>query len=216
MADGVAGFFRKAFGFEAMLRYTERVSTIGCAAPLLHFAILPFGIFAYVLGDIFGSEYFTSAAAETITFTVTNAAFYGFFWLSIFWTLGVVAAFVIFAMYRVIVRSYKDRPIARTFSKALLAIFLTSGSVERLIANVIMPSLLEGSKLPISVASAPVFHFSLYRDLGELVRSPMWDFGRYSLLSMYTWLPLVAFGLTLASYLGSRIRTEVKIATKDR
>lgn len=216
MAGGVAGFFRKAFGFEAMLRYTERVSTIGCAAPLLHFAILPFGIFAYVLGDIFGSEYHTSAAAETVTFTVSNQAFYGFFWLSIFWTLCIVAAFVLFAMYRVIVRSYKERPIARTFSKALFAIFVTSGSVERLISNVIMPSLLEGSRLPVSVASAPAFHFSLYRDLGELVRSPMWDFGRYSLLSMYTWLPLVAFGLTLVAYLGSRIRTEIRIATKDR
>ncbi|MDW9478641.1 hypothetical protein GOB57_07980 [Sinorhizobium meliloti] len=216
MARDVAGFFKKAFGFEAMLRYTERVSTIGCAAPLLHFVILPFGIFAYVLGDVFGSEYHTNAAAETVTFTVSNQAFYGFFWLSVFWTLAVVAAFVLFTMYRILVRSYKERPIARTFSKALLAIFLTSGSVERLISNVFMPSLLEGSSLPISATSAPAFQFSLYRDLGELVRSPMWDFGRYSLLSMYTWLPLVAFGVTLLAYLGSRIRTEIQIATRDR
>jgi hypothetical protein len=216
MVDGVAGFFKKAFGFQAMLKHTERVSTIGCMAPLLHFAILPFGIFAYVLSEIFGGEYYTSAAAETVTFTVSNQAFYGFFWLSIFWTLGVIAALVLIAMYKIIVKSYRERPIARTFSKALFAILVTSGSIERLIANGFMPTLLEGAKLPISVASAPAFNFSLYRDLGELVRSPMWDFGKYSLLSLYTWLPLVAFGLTLLVYMGSRIRTEVEIATRDR
>ncbi|MBY3150836.1 hypothetical protein HFO56_00135 [Rhizobium laguerreae] len=216
MIGGVKGFLARTFGFEAMLRYTERVSTIGCVAPLLHFAILPFGIFAYVLGDVFGSDYQSNATAETVTFVVTNKAFYGFFWLSVFWTLGIVAAFILVGMYRAIVRSYKERPIARTFAKALFAIFVTSGTVERLIANVFMPTLLDGSRLPISVAVAPPFHFSLYRDLGALVRSPMWDFGRYSLLSLYTWLPLAAFGLTLIAYLGSRIRTEIRIATKDR
>jgi hypothetical protein len=216
MARGIVEFFGKAFGFEAMLRYTERVSMIGCFASLLHFVILPFGVFAYVLGDVFGSEYHTNAVAETVTFTVSNKAFYGFFWLSIFWTLGILAAFVLVAMYRVIARAYRERPVARTFAKALLAIFVTSGTVERLIANEFMPSILEGTKLPISTAIAPAFHFSLYRDLGALVRSPMWDFGRYSLLSMYTWLPLVAFALTLIAYLGSRIRTEIRIATRDR
>jgi uncharacterized protein (UPF0333 family) len=216
MTGGVKGFLARTFGFEAMLRYTERVSTIGSIAPLLHFVVLPFGIFAYVLRDVFGSDYQTNASAETVTFVVSNKAFYGFFWLSVFWTLGIVAALVLIGMYRVIVRSYKDKPIARTFAKAMFAIFVTSGTVERLIANVFMPTLLEGIRLPISVAIAPQFHFSLYRDLGALVRSPMWDFGRYSYLSLYTWLPLVAFGMTLIAYLGSRIRTEIRIATKDR
>lgn len=216
MLAPVLSFLGNAFSFGSMLRHTERVSTIGCAAPLLHFAFLPFGIFAYVLGEIFGSDYHTSAAAETITFTVSNKAFYGFFWLSIFWTLATVAAFAMYAVYRVVVRSYKERPVARTFAKAMIAILVTSGTVERTIANVAMPTLLEGARLPISVLSAPSFHYSLYRDLGELVRSPMWDFGRYSLLSMYTWLPLVAFAATFLAYLGTRIGREIKIATKDR
>jgi len=210
------GFISRTFSFENFLRHTERVSTIGCVVPLLHFAILPFGLFAYVLRHVFGGDYIRNAGAETVTFTVTNQAFYGFFWLAAFWALAMVAAAVMFAMYKVVVKSYAARPIARTFSKTLIAVFVTSGTVERLIANVFMPSMLEGASLPISAASAPAFETSLYFDLGELVRSPMWDFGRHSLLSMYTWLPLVAGGLTLIAYLGMRIRTEIATATRKR
>lgn len=216
MIGRIGNHIKNLFNLDALLRYTEKVSTIGCFVPLLHFAILPFSLFAYVLGEIFGSEYLTNAGTETVTFTVTNKAFYGFFWLAIFWSMAIIAAVILYAMYRVLVRSYAKRPFARVFAKALMAVFVTSGSVERLIANVFMPMALEGSRLPINASLAPTFKISLYRDFGALVRSPMWDLGRYSFTSMYTWIPLIAFSITLLTYLGVRIRNEIRIATRNQ
>jgi hypothetical protein len=203
----VAALARRAFSVKALHWYTDRVSTLGIVLPALHFAVLPFSLFAYVFRHFLHANYVRDSAAGTLTFTMSVAEFEGFVWLMDFWLWMAAAALVSAAAYRIVVRAFRHSPHSLMFSKALMAVLLTSGTVERLVADRLV-------RYP--KAFAPVFENSLYHDLGALVRAPMWDIGRYSVFSTYTWLPLSAASVTFAVYVGARIAAEVRIATRAR
>ena len=210
----MTGFIRKigerVFSLNTLMRIADRIGTVGCALPLIHFVLLPFSVFFYVIGAFLSHAI---VIGDRLTIEVPSSAIGDFYWLLFFWTTAVLAAFVFFAVYRVVTRSFASGTFARAFSKTGLAFLATSGTVERMIANVAMPSMLKGTSLGLSVKNAPDFRFSLYTDLGALVSSPYWQIGSYSYLSRYSYVPLTVFTVLLAVYFAMAVVREVKTAT---
>lgn len=204
---------RRIISVETLLRYADRVGTVGCLLPLLHFVILPFGVFFFVIDTFLGHAESGNSMAEFVSIELPVASVRAFYWLLAFWAIAVVCGLIGFSLYRILSKAYADRPFERAVAKTILASIFASGAVERAIANKLMPMALDGTRLRLSVDDAPAFSFSLYRDLGALVRSPYWEIGSHSRLSTYTYLPLVALAAIISVYVVGRILREMRIAT---
>lgn len=214
----MSGIFTKirtrVLSMDALVKASDRIGTIGCFLPLLHFVILPFGVFFYVLSEFVGKAGRSLPSdGGDITLHVSVSALAGFYWLLVFWALAIVAGIVAFALYRMFTKAYADKPFEKALSKVVLAFILTSGTVERLIAQIAMPTLLQGASFSLGPNVAPRFGVSLYTDLGELVRASFLDFGVHSYTARYSLVPLTAISLMVGSYVVMRIVREIKVAT---
>nr|WP_250808149.1 hypothetical protein [Neorhizobium tomejilense] len=216
MLAKVLGKIRSVFSVETLLRYSERVGAFGCALPLLHFALLPFSVFFYVIREFLDRYHTTDALGATATFVIPVSAISGFYWLLVFWAHAAFFALLSWGLYRSLIKIFPPGTFAGAITRTLLAFTVTSGVVERFIAGHVMPMTLEGFPVSLTTAEAPAFNVSLYTDLGALVRSPYWEIGNYSITSKYAVVPLAALGLTVLVYLFLRIIAEVRIAIRDR
>jgi hypothetical protein len=216
MLSFVTGKLRNALRLEPVLAGCERVARIGCALPLVHFAILPFGVFFYVIENFLSGRISVDSVGKSATFAISTPAISGFYWLLVFWAHAAVLGFVAFGLYRSLLGIFPPGGFAGAISRTALAFALTSGAAERFIAMRLMPMTMEGLPFDLTADAAPAFRLSLYGDLGALVRSPYWEIGVHSVTSRYSFLPLGALSVAIALYIGTRIATEIRHATRQR
>lgn len=180
---------------------TGRLATVGLALPLLHFLVLPLGLFGYAVNEMMSHGRDYDSLADAVKLTMPLTAFDGYFWLMEFWLWAAGAVPVFWASHRLLAAVYADNRFALAFSRAALAFVATSGWTERLIASKFM-------SLPVEMA--PAFSGSLYSDLGELVRAPWWSFGSHSLVARYSLVLCGALALCAASYVVVIVSREIK------
>jgi hypothetical protein len=206
MLDRIKKAAKALFSMEFLRWYVERVTTGGLILAFVHFLTIPIGLFAYISQQVFTQERVENFLDNSVTFTVTEASFKGFYWLMYFWLSATLVAVVMAVGYKLMMRAYRDTVYARLFAKGLFTFFVLSGSVERFVAR---------SFVPIDIKYAPAFKGTGYFDLGALVRASTWDYGRYSVASFYAWFPLVATSALFVFYVLGRMRREIKVATKS-
>ena len=195
--------FYRIFSLSNFLVYAERICTIGIIIPILHFVALPLGLFRYVFVELLSSDYVINEVTKEVTFTTTQIAFDGFFWLMSFWTIALLTIPAVALAYYIMNFFYKNNVFGRIFAKGILAIIVTSGNIERYIGTQIMS---------ISVDNAPAFEGSLYKDLGALVRSSPFNFNDHSLMSFYTRVLTVGIILVFIAYFWLQSAKEVRKA----
>lgn len=195
--------FHRIFTLNNFLTYAERVCLIGVLLPLLHFIALPFGVFRFVFLELLSGEHIINEDTKEVSFTTTQAAIDSFAWLMSFWSVALLTIPVIAMTYYLIHLLYKKNVFARIFAKGIFAMLVTSGNIERYLANNFVSAPIE---------SAPSFKGSLYSNLGELVRSSPFDLNSYSLVSFYTRIVIIGIILVFIVYFWILSSREVKKA----
>ena len=183
--------FYKIFTLSNFLTYAERVCLIGTLLPLLHFMALPFGVFRFVFLELLSGEHVINEDMDEVSFTTSQASIDSFVWLMSFWSVAFLAIPVVALSYYLIHFLYKKNVFARIFAKGILAMIVTSGNIERYLANNFVSAPIE---------YAPKFEGSLYNNLGELVRSSPFDLSNYSLVSFYTRIVVIGIILVFIIY----------------